>query len=91
MNLELAKKELEKHHNIIGKVIEGKTITNIVIVPTLSNDNDKLYARIYMNLSTDDILSKYNDFKVVVIYDIDKFRISGLLLTDNIDHILEYI
>ncbi|MBD1425664.1 hypothetical protein [Sphingobacterium arenae] len=87
MNIIDAKNKLKKYQRIIGKVVDNKEISEIAIHPT----NDSILPEITMCLLNfvdyDYMLSRYTDFDLVVIYDIEDFPSTGYVMWDTIDNV----
>lgn len=64
-------KVVEEQQHLIGAMIGDDEISHILIVPSNRNHDAEIISRAYWDKPLGDILSRYTDFIVIVVCDLD--------------------
>ncbi len=89
MKLDEANKLVAENQHLLGTQTNEGQIDDIVVIPSETGLTFDLCTRIYWGVDYDDILIMYEDFIVVVIYDIDEWMLKGVMRVDNIKNIIQ--
>lgn len=90
MTYNKALKIVGEQSSLIGKSILGKEITNIIVAPYHASEDQigEIADRIFSNKTYKDILDKYTDFTVIVIFQIELYYLSGILFFKTLESVL---
>ncbi|RWU10637.1 hypothetical protein [Pedobacter chitinilyticus] len=89
MKLKEARQKRNDFRFIIGTTLGEEFVEDIAIIPKSSNVGGQIYSRLNMGMDYKDLLSGYDDFDLVVIYDYNNLRLGGFLMTDNLDKVIK--
>lgn len=88
MNKEEALTALQEHHELIGKEINGQEVTNLIILPANGERVGEIVGRIVGDKPYTDILLEYSDYTILVIFDIELFVLTGVLMSNPLNKVL---
>lgn len=91
MTFEQAVKVIEDYEHLIGQEFDEREISDLIIVPSNRKYDGEIASRVYRQKQYDDILSKYNDFTVIVLFDLDEYGNTGIIICDDLENVIKSI
>lgn len=92
MNYKQAVDKIKEHESLIEMEIKGRTISELVIVPSDRQHDRNIIDRVYWDKPFDDLLLGHTDFEIIVLFDLHTvYRATGLLVTENLENVLRQI
>lgn len=89
MNYKDAIKKIEEFKYMIGKKVEQREITNLVLVPSNRQSDTEIINKIYWGKDTSDILQEHKDFAIIVVYDLPSFAQTGVIFKEDLKDVIK--
>lgn len=84
MNRQEAILEVEKYKNLIGRFVAGNHIIHLLVAPACGGYLGDLVYLAEQNKSADELLSRHNEFKIVVAYNTKSIFNDGVVYFENL-------
>ena len=86
MTLSEAGNQIEEYSHLIGTKHKDSQIDSLVIIPASGDKMGEITGRVLTNRPYGDLLSGFEDFNVIALFDLEKYPNNGALLFENLEN-----